>query len=74
MTDVANETDCRIDRTDHVCHAAFELVEDLKVALLSAKTRREVMQLSRVLEQVGTKIDMLASVARTIDERWEDFR
>ncbi len=62
------------ERTDRACHDAFEMVEDLKVALLAARTRAEVVQVTRVLEQVGTKIDMLASVARTIDERWEDFQ
>jgi hypothetical protein len=61
------------ERTAHACQALSEAVADIEVVLIAAQTRGDVIQLTHLLERVGTKVDSLASAGRTLDEHWEDL-
>lgn len=59
---------------EHVAQSVANAIEDLHVAIWTAKTKPELVLLRTLAESLITRLEKLSCTALTLDEHFDDMR
>lgn len=64
----------RVTRLEHTAQSASDALQDVKVAIWTAKTRAELVFLKALADKLSEDCNQLARLALKCDEKFDDWR